>query len=114
MEIAGERQRARVYGLESALAQTPQSARRPPPRLDRTRNGSAGGNGTIASPIQGVLVRMPVAVGQPVAAGSVIAVIEAMKMENEVQADRDGVVETVHAEPGATVQLGAPLVTFTE
>ncbi|MDQ2784533.1 MAG: biotin/lipoyl-binding protein, partial [Chloroflexota bacterium] len=114
MEIAGERQRARVYGLASVLAQTPQSARRPPPRLDRTRNGSAGGNGTIASPIQGVLVRMPVAVGQPVAAGSVIAVIEAMKMENEVQADRDGVVETVHAEPGATVQLGAPLVTFTE
>jgi len=114
MEIAGERQRARVYGLESALMQTTQSVRRPPPRLDRTRNGSAAGNGTIASPIQGVLVRMPVAVGQPVTAGSVIAVIEAMKMENEVQADRDGVIATVHVEPGVTVQLGAPLVTFAE
>jgi len=44
----------------------------------------------------------------------VIAVIEAMKMENEVQADRDGIVATVHVEPGATVQLGAPLVTFAE
>jgi len=114
MEIAGERQRARVYGLESAPVLPSQHARRPPPRLNRTRNGSAGGNGTIASPIQGILVRMPVAAGQPVTAGSVIAVIEAMKMENEVQADRDGIVATVHVEPGATVQLGAALVTFAE
>jgi biotin carboxyl carrier protein len=37
-----------------------------------------------------------------------------MKMENEVQADRDGVVQIIHVEPGATVQLGAPLVTFAE
>jgi biotin carboxyl carrier protein len=42
----------------------------------------------------------------------VIAVVEAMKMENEVQADRDGVVEHVHVAPGGTVQVGAPLVTF--
>ncbi len=114
LEIAGERQRTRIYGLASTTAHRSQPARRPPPRLDRTRNGNAAGNGTVVSPIQGVLVRMPVAAGQHVAAGSVIAVIEAMKMENEVQADRDGVVETVHVEPGVTVQLGAPLVTFTE
>ena len=114
VEVAGERQHMRIYGLESALVNAPQRANRPPPRLDRMRNGSAGGNGTIASPIQGVLVRMPVAAGQSVTAGSVIAVIEAMKMENEVQADRDGVVQSVHVEPGATVQLGAPLVTFAE
>lgn len=114
IEVAGERQRMRVYGLDTVLTHAPHPARRPPPRLDRTRNGGAGGNGTIASPIQGVLVRMPVAVGQEVTAGSVIAVIEAMKMENEVQADRNGIVQTVHVEPGVTVQLGAPLVTFAE
>ncbi len=114
VEISGERRRVRLYGLDSALANALPVARRPPPRLDRTRNGNAGGNGTIASPLQGVLVRVPVVVGQSVAAGSVIAVIEAMKMENEVTADRDGVVETVHAQSGATVQAGSPLVTFAE
>ncbi len=115
VEIGGERQRVRLYGLDAALAHAPQAAaRRPPPRLDRTRNGSSGGNGTIASPLQGVLVRVPVEAGQSVAAGSVIAVIEAMKMENEVTADRGGVVETVHVQSGATVQAGSPLVTFAE
>jgi acetyl-CoA/propionyl-CoA carboxylase biotin carboxyl carrier protein len=114
MEVAGERQRVRVFGLDAALTDTPQRPLRPPPRLDRTRNGAGGSNGTIASPIQGVLVRMPVTPGQHVAAGTVIAVVEAMKMENEVQADRDGLVEHVHAAPGAAVQVGAPLVTFAE
>ncbi len=114
VEIGGERRRVRLYGLDAALANTPPVAHRPPPRLDRTRNGNAGGNGTIVSPLQGVLVRVPVAAGQSVAAGSVIAVIEAMKMENEVTADRDGVVETVHVQSGATVQVGSPLVTFVE
>jgi acetyl-CoA/propionyl-CoA carboxylase biotin carboxyl carrier protein len=112
MEVAGERQRVRVFGLDAALTTMPQRALRPPPRLDRTRNGVGGSNGTIASPIQGVLVRVPVAPGQHVAAGTVIAVVEAMKMENEVQADREGVVEDVHVAPGAAVQVGAPLVTF--
>jgi acetyl-CoA/propionyl-CoA carboxylase biotin carboxyl carrier protein len=112
MEVAGERQHVRVYGLDAALASGQQRPPRPPPRLDRTRNGASGANGAITSPLQGVLVRMPVAVGQSVAAGAVIAVVEAMKMENEVQADRDGIVEAVHVQPGATVQVGAPLVTF--
>jgi acetyl-CoA/propionyl-CoA carboxylase, biotin carboxylase, biotin carboxyl carrier protein len=112
MEVAGERQRVRVFGLDAALTTLPHRALRPPPRLDRTRNGAGGSNGTIASPIQGVLVRVPVSPGQHVAAGTVIAVVEAMKMENEVQADREGVVEHVHVAPGAAVQVGAPLVTF--
>ena len=112
MEIDGERRHVRVFGLESALTHSRPRPLRPPPRLDRTRNGGAGTNGAFTSPIQGVLVRMPVVAGQEVTAGAVIAVVEAMKMENEVRADRDGIVELVHVQPGATVTVGAPLVTF--
>ncbi len=111
-EIDGERRQMRVFGLAATTQSTPIQSRRPPPRLDRTRNGNAGANGAITSPIQGVLVRLPVAEGEAVAAGAVIAVVEAMKMENEVRADRDGVVDTVHVQPGATVTVGEPLVTF--
>ncbi len=114
VEIAGERQRVRLFGLGVSSAQASPSLQRPPPRLDRTRNGNASANGTIGSPIQGVLVRLPVAAGQAVHVGTVIAVVEAMKMENEVQADREGIVQTLHAAPGATVQVGAPLVTLSE
>ena len=71
-------------------------------------------NGVVTSPLQGVLVRLPVLPGQAVTAGTVIAVVEAMKMENEIQSDRDGTIAAVHAEPGASVQVGAPLVTFAE
>ena len=113
LEVDGERRTARLYGDLAAPAARP-TLLRPPPRLDRTRNGAAGANGAITSPIQGVLVRLPVAVGQVITAGTVIAVIEAMKMENEVQADRDGTVAAVHVAPGASVQVGAPLITFAE
>jgi acetyl-CoA/propionyl-CoA carboxylase biotin carboxyl carrier protein len=115
LEIDGERRTARVYGdLASAAAAARPIPKRPPPRLDRTRNGNGGANGAITSPIQGVLVRLPVQPGQTVTAGTVIAVVEAMKMENEIQSDRDGTIAAVHAEPGASVQVGAPLVTFAE
>jgi acetyl-CoA/propionyl-CoA carboxylase biotin carboxyl carrier protein len=115
LEIDGERRTARVYGdLASAASATPTIPKRPPPRLDRTRNGNGSLNGIVASPIQGVLVRLPVQLGQAVTAGTVIAVVEAMKMENEIQSDRDGTIAAIHAEPGASVQVGAPLVTFAE
>ena len=113
-EIDGERRCVRLYGVRGAASSSAPHAVRPPPRLDRRAGGGGVANGTIVSPIQGVLVRLPIEPGQPVAAGSVIAVVEAMKMENEIHADRDGVVATLHARPGATVQVGAPLVTLAE
>ncbi len=114
LEVDGERRTARVYGDLAAVSAPRPALHRPPPRLDRARNGNGGANGAIVSPIQGVLVRLPVSVGQAVTAGTVIAVVEAMKMENEVQANRDGTVAAVHLAPGANVQVGAPLVTFAE
>ena len=73
------------------------------------RQASAG---TIAAPLPGVALEVRVAVGDSVAAGDVLVILEAMKMENEITAAGAGTVETVHVVPGASVAAGDPLVTL--
>jgi len=75
------------------------------------RPGPAGGR-TVMAPMPGLVVRIEVAAGQPVAAGTGLIVVEAMKMENELRAPQPGVVATVHVEVGQAVEKGAPLVTL--
>jgi len=66
----------------------------------------------VKAPMPGLVVRIEVAAGQPVAAGTGLVVVEAMKMENELRAPQPGVVATVHVEVGQAVEKGAPLVTL--
>ena len=61
----------------------------------------------------GRVVRVLVEPGDRVAAGQGLAVVEAMKMENEVAAPADGVVSDVRAAPGDSVEAGGVLVTLT-
>lgn len=67
---------------------------------------------SLIAPISGVVVSVAVAVGATVAAGDVIAVLEAMKMENPIKSDRAGVIKTIHAKPGVQVRTGEPIVSF--
>jgi acetyl-CoA/propionyl-CoA carboxylase biotin carboxyl carrier protein len=70
-----------------------------------------GANGrTLTSPMRGTVTAVAVAEGDQVAAGHVVAVVEAMKMENPVRTTRQGVVRTVRVQVGDTVTAGAPLV----
>ena len=66
----------------------------------------------VRAPIAGKVVKLLVATGAEVAAGQGVAVLEAMKMENEIRADRAGVVREVHVKPGQAVEKGARLVSF--
>ena len=66
---------------------------------------------TTASP-SGTVVTVDVAVGQTVAAGDVLVVLEAMKMNTNVGAPQAGTVSAVHVTPGATVTEGQILVTL--
>ncbi len=68
--------------------------------------------GFLLSPMPGLLVSVAVEPGQAVKAGEVLAVIEAMKMENSLRAERDAVVEKVLAEPGATLVVDQPIISF--
>ncbi len=62
--------------------------------------------GGITSSMQGMVLKLKVNVGDKVSKGSVVAVLEAMKMENDIQAENDGVVEEIFVSEGDTVNAG--------
>lgn len=72
----------------------------------------ARGPVTLKAPMPGLVVRVQVEVGQPIAAGAGVVVLEAMKMENELRAGTAGVVRTVRVRPGEAVEKGQVLVEF--
>ncbi|MDH3911571.1 MAG: acetyl/propionyl/methylcrotonyl-CoA carboxylase subunit alpha [Rhodospirillales bacterium] len=66
----------------------------------------------LLSPMPGLLVSLAVGAGQEVKAGEELAVVEAMKMENVLRAQRDGVVAKVHAEAGASLAVDQAILEF--
>lgn len=68
------------------------------------------GEGLITSPMNGRVLKVLVREGDEITAGTPLVVLEAMKMENEILASRDGKVARVHVTPGSTVESGAKLV----
>ena len=71
---------------------------------------SSTGGATIVAPIAGKVLAVKVNVGDKITQGSTIAVIEAMKMENDIQSEVDGVVEEIFVEPGDAVSIGDTLM----
>ena len=76
------------------------------------RPADAGGPRVLRSAMPGIVREVLVAEGEAVAAKQPLLVLEAMKMQNEVRADRAGTVARIHAAPGTTVARGDPLVTM--
>ena len=66
----------------------------------------------LLSPMPGLLTSVAVAVGEPVKAGQELAVIEAMKMENVMRAERDGVVAAIHAAAGDSLAVDQAILEF--
>lgn len=73
----------------------------------------ASGAGTkVTSPLPGVIIEVSVKVGDAVKAGQKVAVIEAMKMENEISATKDGTISAIHVSKGDSVLEGADVVSI--
>lgn len=70
----------------------------------------AKGTGTIKSPLPGVVLDMHVKVGDSVKIGQKLLVLEAMKMENNIEADKEGTVKSIHKHKGDSVMEGDILI----
>ena len=86
----------------------PPAPSRPAPS-SRPSASPAGDNGSIVAPMPGTLIRYEVEVGQEVAAGDVVLIIETMKMENALNAPIDGKIASLPCQPGQSVAKDAVL-----
>lgn len=73
---------------------------------------AAAGSKTVTAPMPGTVVSIKVNVGDKVTSGTLVAVLEAMKMENEIFAGADGVVASINANAGDSVNTGDVLVSI--
>ena len=91
-----------------ATAANPGTGLRKPPRRERAAGGGGapGGSEDLTSPLQGTVLRVAVEQGAEVSEGDLIAVIEAMKMENEIAAHRSGKITELPISAGASVTSG--------
>ncbi len=85
-----------------------------PRRAGGKKAGSAAGGDSLTSPMQGTIVKIAVADGATVAAGDLIVVLEAMKMEQPLNAHKDGTVSGLKAEVGAVVTSGSVICEITD
>ncbi|WP_439572043.1 acetyl-CoA carboxylase biotin carboxyl carrier protein subunit [Phreatobacter sp.] len=74
--------------------------------------GAGAGADVARAPMPGTVVRIDVAIGQPVATGDALIVIESMKLETTIRAWQDGVVADLHVAPGQSFDRDAVLVTL--
>jgi acetyl-CoA/propionyl-CoA carboxylase biotin carboxyl carrier protein len=105
VEVAGKRFDVKVHGEATAA---PAAAAAPPPRAKREARQSSGGGGgdTLTSPLQGNVFKVLVEAGASVEAGALIAIIEAMKMENEITAHKAGTIKELPISEGGSVSPG--------
>lgn len=82
------------------------------PQAPAAAPAPATGGKAITSPLPGVIISVDVKEGSVVKRGQKVAVIEAMKMENDILADADGTVTAVHVSKGDTVAEDAKIVTI--
>ena len=85
-------------------------AAKKPARAAGSSGGGAAGSGNVEVPMQGTIVKILVEVGQQVEVGQAVVVLEAMKMENQITADKAGTVKEVKVSAGATVGAGDVVV----
>ena len=92
----------------------PASAAAPTPAPERAKKPkAAAGSGTkVLAPLPGTITEMKVAVGDSVRKGDTVVILEAMKMQNNIEAECDGTITSVLVSRGDTVMEGAALVTI--
>ena len=113
VEVNGKRFEVRMWVPEAqTVVQAGGSkATKKPARAASPAAGAAGaGSGSVTAPMQGTIVKILVAIGDHVESGQSVVVLEAMKMENQIAAERNGTVKEIKITTGATVGAGDVLI----
>ncbi|MEV0638641.1 biotin carboxylase N-terminal domain-containing protein [Streptomyces sp. NPDC050619] len=110
VEVGGRRLEVCLpASLATAAARTgPAAGARPKRRVGR-KSGPAASGDTLASPMQGTIVKVAVEDGQQVDEGDLIVVLEAMKMEQPLSAHKTGTVKNLAAQVGTALTSGTPI-----
>ena len=107
VEVNGKLFRVKVYGDKEEGRGAPGT---PPRRKGGATQRAAMGGGAVVAPMQGTIVKVLVEEGQEISPDQAVCILEAMKMESEIRAQRSGKVREVLVEAGKTVRSGEPLV----
>jgi acetyl-CoA/propionyl-CoA carboxylase biotin carboxyl carrier protein len=120
VEVSGKRFDVKVIGpppvagaVNGMAAAGAPAARKPTRRADRGGGSSNGQGDALTSPLQGTILKVAVEKGAAVEEGTLVAVIEAMKMENEITAHKSGTVTELPIDVGTSVASGDTLAVIT-
>ena len=113
VEVNGKRFDVKMWVPEAPAMAVAGGGAKKPKRTGGGGGGGGAGSGTITVPMQGTVVKVLVEVGQEVAAGDGVIVLEAMKMENQINADVSGTVAEIKVAAGETVGGGDTVVVIT-
>jgi acetyl-CoA/propionyl-CoA carboxylase, biotin carboxylase, biotin carboxyl carrier protein len=105
VEVDGRRYTVKVW-LPDAPTPRAQAGRSRPKPSAASHGGAGAGDGTISAPMQGTIVKVLVGVGDTVESGQAVLVLEAMKMENHINAEKGGKVAELRVKPGDGVGTG--------
>jgi len=110
VDVNGAKYSVDVEGMN--MTQAVQAKPAAPPAQTKPAAPAGGGSGTVIAPMPGAVIKILAKEGDSVKAGDTILVIEAMKMENEVNANATGKITKLHVKVGENVAQGATLVTI--
>lgn len=115
VEMENQAPQATVSAQPVASVQAPKTdtpAPAVPARPTPASPATPGGSKTVTSPLPGIIIEINVKEGDQVKAGQQLAVLEAMKMENAIEAEVSGTVASILVNKGDSVLEGAPIITI--
>jgi len=111
VEVNGKRFDVKMWVPEAPMMVAgPARAAKKPTRAANAAGAAGGGSGNVEVPMQGTIVKVLVEVGQTVEVGQSVVVLEAMKMENQITAEKAGTVKEIKVKAGDTVGAGDVVV----
>ena len=105
-----ELERTAAPKIKPVVRQAATTPATPPPAAVSRPKPAAGNSAGVKSPLPGVILEIKVKEGDAVKRGQTLLILEAMKMENDIKADRDGVVKNILVSKGESILEGTDLI----